>query len=63
MQENNYIVGITANNSTMNIRVKALNKKKAKEMVQDVLIRCNLFGFNSLKEFKLTCLKVNERNT
>lgn len=53
----NYIVTIITKKSKLDVCVKAENKKEAKGMVQDVLIKCNLFGFKSLKEFKFKCLR------
>lgn len=53
----NYIVTIITKKNKLDVRVKAENKKEAKEMVQDVLIKCNLFGFKSLDDFKFRCLR------
>lgn len=55
MNEKDYIVIITTKRTEMNINVKAVNKKEAKEKIKDVLNRCNLFGHKSLKDFKLKC--------
>lgn len=53
----NYIVTIITKKNKLDVCVKAENKKEAKEMVQDVLIKCNLFGFKSLDDFKFRCLR------
>ena len=53
MNEKDYIVIITTKRTEMNVNVKAVNKKEAKEKIIDVLNRCNLFEHKSLKDFKL----------
>lgn len=55
MNEKDYIVIITTKRTEMNVNVKAVNKKEAKEKIIDVLNRCNLFEHKSLKDFKLKC--------
>ena len=58
MKEKNYIVNIMTKQTEMNINVKAVNKKEAKDKIIDVLKRCNLFGHKSLNDFKLNCKRI-----
>lgn len=52
-----YTVIIITEKNKLEVSVKAKNKNEAKKIVEDTLKKCNLFGFNSLKEFKLKCLR------
>lgn len=54
----NYLVGIISNNIIEFVEVKAKTKKEAKNMVIDVLTKCNLFPFVSRSEFHLICKKI-----
>lgn len=54
----NYLVGIISNNRIEFVEVKAKNKKVAKNMVVDVLTKCDLFPFVSRNEFRLVCKKI-----
>lgn len=55
-----YIVGIISDKKTDLVQVKAQNKNEAKEMVADVLLKCPIFGFNSIDDFQLKCRKAKE---
>ena len=52
-----YIVQIKSGKRIENVEVKAKNKNEAKEMVTDVLIKCNVFKFKSPNDFELKCIK------
>lgn len=39
------------------VEVRAANKKEAMLMVSDVLIKCPIFGFKTINDFKLKCYK------
>lgn len=52
-----YTVIIITEKNKLEVSVKAKNKNEAKKIVEDTLKKCNLFGFNSLKEFKFKCLR------
>lgn len=52
-----YIVEIIDNDKSEFVQVKATNKKEAMEMVKDVLLKCPIFGFNSINDFKLKSTK------
>lgn len=52
-----YIVEIIDNKKSDFVQVKAKNNKEAMEMVKDVLLKCPIFGFNSINDFKLKSTK------
>lgn len=52
-----YIVTITAKNYKQDIQVRAESKKEAETMVDNVLLGCDYFVFNSKDEYKLTTKK------
>jgi len=52
-----YIVEIIDNEKREFVQVKAKNKKEAMEMVKDVLLKCPIFGFNSINDFELKSRK------
>lgn len=52
-----YTVIIITEKNKLEVGVKANNKNEAKKIVEDTLTKCNLFGFNSLKDFKFKCLR------
>lgn len=54
----NYLVGIISNNRIEFVEVKAKTRKEAKNMVVDVLTKCDLFPFVSRNEFHLVCKKI-----
>lgn len=54
----NYIVIIISKGKKQEVQVKAKNKKEAKEMVIDVLTKCDLFGIKNINEIKLKCLRI-----
>lgn len=56
-----YIVTIITRKNELEVSVKAENKKEAKKMVEDVLIKCNLFGFKLLNDFRLKCNRKMEK--
>lgn len=53
-----YMVTIISNNAKQDVQVKAKNKKNAKAMVIDVLLKCDLFGIKSLENIKLKCERI-----
>lgn len=53
-----YIVGISSNKKMEYIEVSAKSKKEAKNMVIDVLMKCDLFPFVLRDNFKLLCNKI-----
>lgn len=50
-----YIVEISSNKKIEYIEVSAKSKKEAKNMVIDVLMKCDLFPFALKDNFKLLC--------
>ena len=48
-----YIVSISSNKKMEYVEVSAKNKKEAKNMVIDVLMKCDLFPFVSKDNFQL----------
>ena len=50
-----YIVSVICNGGVDDIQVKAKNRREAKQMVEDVLLKCDIFGFKSKNEFNLKC--------
>lgn len=52
-----YIVTIIAKNYKQDIQVKAENKKEAENMVDNVLLGCDYFVFDSKKQYKLKIRK------
>ena len=54
----NYIVIIIEKNKTQEVQVKANNKKEAKDMVIDVLTKCNLFKVKDINKIKLKCKRM-----
>lgn len=57
-KDKGYIVTIISNNNKQEVQVKAKNKNSAKEMVINVLLKCDLFGINSLDDIKLECRRI-----
>lgn len=53
-----YIVGISSNKKMEYVEVSAKSKKEAKNMVIDVLMKCDLFPFVLRDNFKLLCKKI-----
>lgn len=53
-----YIVSISSNKKMEYAEVSAKNKKEAKNMVIDVLMKCDLFPFVSKDNFQLLCKKI-----
>ena len=54
----NYIVIIIEKNKTQEVKVKANNKKEAKDMVIDVLTKCDLFKVKDINKIKLKCKRM-----
>lgn len=54
----NYSIGIISNNKIEFVEVKARNRKEAKNIVVDILTKCDLFPFVSRNEFHLVCKKI-----
>jgi len=54
----NYIVIIIEKNKTQEVQVKANNKKEAKDMVIDVLTKCDLFKVKDINKIKLKCKRM-----
>ena len=42
-----FIVSVICNGGVDDIQVKASNCKEAMQMVEDVLLKCDIFGFKS----------------
>lgn len=57
-KDKGYIVTIISNNNKQEVQVKAKNKNSAKEMVINVLLKCDLFGIKSLDDIKLECRRI-----
>lgn len=54
----NYIVIIIEKNKTQEVQVKANNKKEAKDMVINVLTKCDLFKVKDINKIKLKCKRM-----
>lgn len=54
----NYIVIIIEKNKKQEVQVKANNKKEAKDMVIDVLTKCDLFKVKDINKIKLKCKRM-----
>ena len=56
IEQKNYIVSITAirTNRTIKINITAINKKEALDSINDVIIKCDFFGYKTLNDFVLT---------
>lgn len=57
-----YIVRVIFNDQVENIQVKAKNRREAMQMVKEVLLKCDVFGFKSSDEFELICKKERRAN-
>ncbi len=53
-----FIVSVICNGGVDDIQVKANNRKEAMQMVEDVLLKCDIFGFKSRNEFDLRCKRM-----
>ena len=53
-----YIVRVIFNDQVENIQVKAKNRREAMQMVKEVLLKCDIFGFKSKNEFNLKCKRM-----
>ena len=53
-----YIVSVICNGGVDDIQVKANNRKEAMQMVEDVLLKCDIFGFKSRNKFDLRCKRM-----
>lgn len=59
----NYMVIIIEENKKQEVQVKAENKLVAKEMVLNVLKKCDLFRINNIDNIKLKCKRIwREKN-
>lgn len=56
-----YIVSVICNGGVDDIQVKANNRKEAMQMVEDVLLKCDILGFKSSGEFELKVRKMKNR--
>ena len=56
-----FIVSVICNGGVDDIQVKASNRKEAMQMVEDVLLKCDIFGFKSSDEFDLKVRKIRKR--
>lgn len=54
----NYLVTIISNNKKQDVQVKAKNKQEAKEMVTDVITKCDLFRVKNIEDIKLKCKRM-----
>lgn len=52
-KEKEYIVTIITKKSKQEVQVKAKNKKEAETMVDNVLLKCDYFGFTSKDQYIL----------
>lgn len=52
-----YIVAIITKNGIDYVETIATNKKEAKEIVSEVLLKCEIFNFKSKEQFELKCKK------
>ena len=57
-KRNDFIVSVICNGGVDDIQVKANNRKEAMQMVEDVLLKCDIFGFKSRNEFDLRCKRM-----
>ena len=48
-----YIVLIITKNKVEKVEVLAKNKKRARKIVEEVLLKCSIFNFKTKAEFKL----------
>lgn len=53
-----YIIAIITKKGVDYVETIATNKKEAKQIVSDVLLKCDIFNFKSSKEFQLKCKKM-----
>lgn len=53
-----FIVSVICNGGVDDIQVKANNRKEAMQMVEDVLLKCDIIGFKSRNEFDLRCKRM-----
>lgn len=53
-----YIVSVISNDGVDDIQVRANNRKEAMQMVEDVLLKCDIFGFKAIDEFDLKCKRL-----
>ena len=51
-------MSVICNGGVDDIQVKAKNRREAKQMVEDVLLKCDIFGFKSKNEFNLKCKRM-----
>lgn len=56
-----FIVSVICNGGVDDIQVKANNRKEAMQMVEDVLLKCDIFSFKSSDEFDLKVRKIRKR--
>ena len=57
-KKKDFIVSVICNGGVDDIQVKANNRKEAMQMVEDVLLKCDIFGFKSRNEFDLRCKRM-----
>lgn len=57
-----FIVTIIAKNYRQDVEVEAENKKEAENMVDNVLLGCDYFVFNSKNQYKLEIRKKGWRD-
>jgi len=53
-----YVVAIITDTDVDYVETIATNKKEAMQIVEEVLLKCSIFGFKSKDEFQLKCKKV-----
>lgn len=55
MRKTKYVVSMITKNAKIDVNIEALNKKEAIKIVEEMIVRCNYFGYKSLEDFKLNC--------
>jgi len=56
-----YIVAIITKNGIDYIETIATNKKEAREIVSEVLLKCEIFNFKSKEQFKLKSKRIRSQ--
>lgn len=59
-KKNNYVVSICYNKKIEDIGVVAKNKKEAIRMVEEIILKCDMFSYIKNSNYKLYCKKVRK---
>ena len=52
-----YVIMVLNKKSKINVKVKAKDEREAINKIEKLLINCNFFGYVSLNDFNLKCIK------